>query len=397
MRKNGINRTLLPIAGGICAPAGFRVSATRVGFCKADKEKEDLALIVTKRRYAAAFFGNDCVNVGAHVKLSEKHMRAGFASAVLINGGVANGCGEIADKLAETISRLFANKCNFDRNEMILISTGRWGESLDIATFERGISALAKGFGNTDEYSLAAARTLSLGGEGNQCSFSFWIGDIECKIGGIYHASAWGKGWAQANTCVLTTDVKISSKMLHKALKSVANEYFYMLGGCIFSPNDSLSILASGEAGNWEITENNSDYQKFVFALSGVMEYISKQCTATNEKVVLYKVKGAKSKNTARKVAKILANSTWVKDTLSAENFDVQNLLSVLLSSDENVNMDSLHICLRALDCEFVVYEEGRQLPLSKNTLTNVFDSEEIEVIIELKKGNYAATAYGNI
>ncbi len=399
MRKNGIDRTLTPIEGGLCAPVGFSVSATRCGFLKSVGNDEDLALILTKRRYPAAFVGTNCANVGAHVRLSEKHMQGGFASAVLINGGIANDFDEKAEKLAENISRLFANKFNVDRNEMILITTGNWGEELLFSSFENGIQSLAKGFDATHKNSLASSRVLSTNGEENQCSFSFWLGDISCKIGGIFCGTAEGTLIKpRSNVYLLTTDVKISAKMLQKALKTAVNEHLYMIGGLVDTPNDCVGIIASGEAKNWEIIDNGSDYQKFVWALNSVFAYICRQIVGREDKrTILCKITGAKSKNMARNIAKNVLSSSRVKYTLCSERFDVQELLYVLLSGREKIWLNDLSILLRSNGCVAVVFEEKRTLAISKDTLKRIFEGEEIELVIALKQGNYTATSYGSL
>ena len=44
MRKNGINRSLAEIEGGVCAPLGFKAGGIYAGFTQA-AQKKDLALI----------------------------------------------------------------------------------------------------------------------------------------------------------------------------------------------------------------------------------------------------------------------------------------------------------------------------------------------------------------
>ena len=53
MRKNGVNREMKPIEGGVCAPAGFSANGVHCGIRK-NKEKKDLALIVCEKRAATA-------------------------------------------------------------------------------------------------------------------------------------------------------------------------------------------------------------------------------------------------------------------------------------------------------------------------------------------------------
>ena len=53
MRKNGIDKEMKQIEGGVCAPKGFSANGIHCGIRK-NKKKKDLALIVCDRRAATA-------------------------------------------------------------------------------------------------------------------------------------------------------------------------------------------------------------------------------------------------------------------------------------------------------------------------------------------------------
>lgn len=61
--------------------------------------------------------------------------------------------------------------------------------------------------------------------------------------------------------CFITTDAAISADMLKIAVKTVADKSFNMVSvDGDTSTNDTLAVMASGLAGNAEITEQNEDY-----------------------------------------------------------------------------------------------------------------------------------------
>lgn len=396
MRKNGVNRELTEIDGGVCAPSGFYATAIRCGFSKVASDNEDLGLIWTKRRFPAAFVSTDTANVGACVALSQKHVRSGMASAVIINGGVANGYGEEADQLAENVSRIFANRLKTDRNDFILITAGDLGEKLDIGQFENGADTLAKVVKGMPSDSLAVARVITGRVDARHLACSFQIGDIACKIGAVFSGYLPTDNAVETLRCVLTTDVNISSEMLQKALKTAANEHFYALGGAVYSPNDCVCIMASGAAENWKITENNGDYQKFVHALCSFADKICRKIARDGQgKSFVCKVIGAKSKNVARETAKMMTTALPIRSAVAKRKVSIQALLNVILGGAEKIPYDKLSITLRSTLGTFVAYEEKQVQPVLREVEEYIFSGNEIELVIDLKDGNYSAVAYG--
>lgn len=81
-----------------------------------------------------------------------------------------------------------------------------------------------------------------------------------------------------------TTDAAISPAMLQKALRQVVpGTYNQMSVDLDTSTNDTLLILASGLAGNPEITPEGPDYDAFVAALTAIAEYMCAQHAGDGE------------------------------------------------------------------------------------------------------------------
>ena len=74
MRKNGINRELRPIEGGVCAPKGFRAGGVYCGL-SGDSNKPDIALIVAERRCpTACVYSVDSKN-SATAKVTKQNLK----------------------------------------------------------------------------------------------------------------------------------------------------------------------------------------------------------------------------------------------------------------------------------------------------------------------------------
>ena len=387
MRKNGVNRELTEISGGVCAPSGFTACAVQFENLK-NKKTENVGFIFGKRRFPSAYLGAQGANASACVKISEKHLESGNASTIIVHNGLAIAQGAEEDKAVETICRAGAKYFNIDRNDIIFASIGALGGKTFVEAFEQAFKDCAHKKLPVKKDSFAVATAINKNAP-REVAFSFNIGDWICKIGAVFTNGEEGK------LCLLTTDVKISSKMLKKALNHVANEYFYMTPTkCGDNPHDCICITASEEAQNWRIEDENADYDKFVYALASVMDIICRQMATqgkVEEKLCLCKVIGAKSKRSARQTAfstlSLLRNS----------GFSVQNILRAVLSVDEMVNLEKLSVSVVGEDRTFVLYEDGASFSFIESTINQVFQAEKIEILINLQLGNYSATAFGGL
>ena len=70
MRKNGINRKLRPIEGGICAPEGYKANAVSCGI--RENGGLDFAMILSEKRCAVACVYASGNTLGGPVKVSKK-------------------------------------------------------------------------------------------------------------------------------------------------------------------------------------------------------------------------------------------------------------------------------------------------------------------------------------
>ena len=139
MRKNGINRELREIEGGVCAPAGFRANGIHCGIV-ADEARLDLGIIVSDRRCPTACVFSSAYKQSGPACVSKKHLKNGLASAILVNSGIANVFQENSEWLAERICRALAAHSSVDSNDTIIASTGKVGGKLSLEIFEKSLS-----------------------------------------------------------------------------------------------------------------------------------------------------------------------------------------------------------------------------------------------------------------
>ncbi len=388
MRKNGINRTLYPIEGGVCAPDGFMANAVACGI--REKGELDFGMLFSQKRCSVGCVYPTGKTVGAPVKVSKHNMRNGYARAVLLNGGIANALASDGESLALAVCDLFFSY-GIERTETVIASTGELGKPLSKAPFLQGYQDLYLGLGNSDEHSQRVAQAIQ-NTEPCQLSFSFDLGDYPCKIGTVFTGGA-----ARSTLVLLTTDVNISTPMLQRALETeVRDTLQQLLLGNPPSPNDTVCILANGRAGNYRIDCPDSEYKKFAYALKRVLAQVC-QTLAKKERKPLFtcRVVGAKSKEVARLLARSVVGASDIKTAFQKGEFDIAPLLCLLLATVQLAHTEKLRISLCTKQREQTVYEDNRTLKPSAERLAAWLSSAQRELVIDLQEGNYQGEALG--
>ncbi len=401
MRKNGVNREIVDISGGICAPEGFLINAVHCGFCEG--EKPDLAVIVAKKKCATAFMGSNIPCCGAPVSVSKRHLqKSPYARALLVNSGVANAFGDEAVKLSERVCGELAKRLKCDASEILIASTGRLGEKISEATFLNGLDALTAGLENTEEArSRVAVAIENEGSRANEFAFSFQIGDYNCKFGVLYKGNVQVCPNMATTLCFITTDVDIAPQTLQKALNVAVNETLNQLDlDGASSPNDCVCIMASGTAGNYRIKEEDSEYKKFLFALTAALDKVCQSISSgmvDAKKLFIGKVTGARSKRAARLIAKEIVGSVGLKSSLAAQRVDLDALLCSICAAGETVGFDKAEITLCSPNGKIVLFSVGERIVHTASVLQRILDGKEVEICVNLYDGNYAANGYSCI
>ena len=284
------------INGGVLAAKGFKASGVHCGIRK-NKDKKDIALIYSESRCAAAATYTKNLVKGAPLVVTKNHISDGYAQAIICNSGNANTCNINGMDIANETCKLLANALNIKEDDIVIASTGVIGQEMDIKPFEIGIPMLVKELdnGTSEDANLAIMTTDT---KQKSVAVKFMVDGIECHIGGI----AKGSGMINPNMATMlvfvTTDCKISPKLLQKALSADILDTFNMVSvDGDTSTNDMVTVLANGQAGNKEIDEKTLPI--FAEALNAVTKSLCKMIAADGEgatRSLTCSLSGAKTK-----------------------------------------------------------------------------------------------------
>ena len=301
--------------GGVTAPLGFRAGAASCGIKDPGSEKLDLMILYTPHpTVAAATFTTNRVQA-APVRASKKHLAANAIRAVIANSGNANACTGaqgLAD--AREMAALAAAKFELRPEQVFVCSTGVIGRHLPMERLRAKIDEAAqlgddplppaRAIMTSDTVPKYRAVELALGGQ-------------TVRLG----AMAKGAGMICPNMatmlCFVTTDAAIDHACLQKLTRrAVAYSFNRITIDGDMSTNDTVLVLANGQAQNRGIEEGSPQADAFYHALHEVMLSLAKEMIRDAEKATRFielEVRGAVTEADAHAVAKAVANSTLVK------------------------------------------------------------------------------------
>ena len=385
------------IEGGVCAAQGFTANGIHCGI-RHNRTKRDLSLIYSAcPATAAAVYTTNLVK-GAPLTVTKKHIENGVAQAVICNSGNANTCNANGIEIAEQMSALLAEVLPVKADDVVVASTGVIGQPLDITPIKNGIPALVAGL-SADGGDAAAEGIMTTDTVKKEVAVEFTVGGKTCRIGGI----AKGSGMIHPNMATMlvfiTSDVKISAKMLQKALSTDIASTFNMVSvDGDTSTNDMVTVLANGMAGNECITGEGEDFDAFMCALNSVTVSLCRMIAGDGEgatKLLECRVSGAKDEKAAKTVAKSVVCSSLLKAAMFGADANWGRVLCAIGYSGACVDVMRVGVSFESEKGVITVCENGAGIPFSEEKAKEILLCREINILVTLGDGDASATAWG--
>ena len=384
------------ISGGVCAAKGFTANGVHCGIRK-NRTKKDLSLIFSEVKASAAAVYTTNLVKGAPLVVTKSHLSDGYAQAVICNSGNANTCNANGIEIAEEMSDLISSELKISSSDIVVASTGVIGQPLDITPIKNGIPSLVAGLGANGD--AAAEGIMTTDTVPKEVAVSFEIDGVECKIGGI----AKGSGMIHPNMATMlvfiTTDCAISPEMLQKALSSDIADTFNMVSvDGDTSTNDMVCVLANGMAGNAVITTDDEKFETFMKALNTVTVHLCRMIAGDGEgatKLLECSVMGAKTKDTAKTVAKSVICSSLTKAAMFGADANWGRVLCAIGYSGADVDVNKIDVSFISNKGEIPVCKNGSGIDFSEEKAKEILLEKEITISVNLNDGDYSSTAWG--
>jgi len=381
---------------GVCAPIGFKANGLHCGI-RRNKAKRDLALIVSDVPCTAAAVYTTNLVKGAPLTVTKTNLMDGKAQAIICNSGNANTCNADGVMIAEGMCKLVADKLGIAPKDVVVASTGVIGQPLSLEPIASGMDALAEGLG--DNGALAAEAIMTTDTISKEVAVEFELGDRICRIGGI----AKGSGMIHPNMATMlvfiTTDVAITSELLHECLQEDVKSTFNMVSvDGDTSTNDMAVVLANGKANNKTISNKNSDYKVFAKALRKVTTELCRKIASDGEgasKLLTCSVINANNADSARKVAKTVITSNLLKAAMFGSDANWGRVLCAIGYSGADLDLNTIDVAFSSVSGRIEVCKNGAGLDFDEEIAKEILLEKEIVIYINLNNGSYGADAWG--
>jgi glutamate N-acetyltransferase/amino-acid N-acetyltransferase len=187
--------------------------------------------------------------------------------------------------------------------------------------------------------------------------------------------------------------------MLEEALREAVEDSYNMVSvDGDTSTNDTLAIMASGLAGNAEITEKNEDYKVFVSGLTAAFKELAKKLAGDGEgatKLLICTVDGAKTKQDAVLVSKSIICSSLLKSAMFGADANWGRVLCAIGYSGADVDVKKVDVSFKSAKGEILVCKDGAGVEFSEEKAKEILLEKEINILVSLNDGDGCAEAYG--
>lgn len=388
------------INGGVTAAKGFQAAGIAAGIKKGNAK--DMAMIYsTVPCMAAGTFTTNVVKA-APVKWDQQIVyHAPAAQAVVCNSGIANACtGEEGYGYCKKTAQAAAEILGIPEDSVLVASTGVIGKQLPMDILEAGVKKMVPLLSESEAAgTLAAESIMTTDTVKKEIAVETEIDGKKVTIGGMCK----GSGMIHPNMCTMlgfvTTDVNISKELLQEALSdSVKDTYNMVSVDGDTSTNDTVLLLANGQAGNAEIQEKNEDYEKFAEALSYVNTWLAKHIAADGEgATALFEVKviHAANKEQAVTLSKSIITSNLTKAAIFGHDANWGRILCAMGYSGAQFDPEKVDLYFESAAGSLKIIEDGVATGYSEEEATKILSEKEVTAVADIKMGEACATAWG--
>ena len=281
----------------------------------------DLAIVATTDGApvtAAGVFTSNLV-AAAPVQISRRHLADGRAAAVVLSSGNANAAtGEQGRADALRMCELTAQAVGCATTDVLVCPTGLIGIPMPMDPVESGIPKLGAQLTTDAAAGLAAADALLTTDTVRKLTHQ----PVELPAHGGPRPSAawprarrcWRRRWPRCSRCSPPTSRSQPAPLHARSQTAVDTTFNALVVDACKSTNDTVLVLANGEAGNEPITTTSGfAYAGFVEALTAACADLAHQMATDAEgatKCVTLTVRGARNPAEAQPAARTVARAS---------------------------------------------------------------------------------------
>ena len=382
-----MNKEIFPIKG-------FELSALKANIKYADKYDLVLMNWSPDASVAGVYTQNQFCAAPVRIAL-ENHKKKPLCA--IINTGYANaGTGQQGFENAKAICSAISKELSLDANQVLPYSTGVIGEQMPLGTILSALPKLKSGL-NLKRWEKCAEGIMTTDTKTKISSKKFEYQGKDFHITGISKGAGMIKPNMATMLAFIATNINIEESLLKKLLKKVNEKSFNRItvdGDT--STNDSFLLVATGEAGNKKIEDENSELARlFEKELMSISIELAQKIVRDGEgatKFVSLITDSAKDSKEALSVNYTIAHSPLVKTALFASDPNWGRILACVgRAGVENLEISKVNIWLDDL----LIVKNGAVNPeYTEAEGAKVMKQGEITIRTELNRGNVSETVW---
>ena len=394
------------ISGGVTAPAGFQAACCAAGIKY--QGRMDMAMLRSAEPCAVAgVFTSNVVKAAPVVWDRNIVQNVKKAQAVVVNAGIANAAtGPAGMATCEQTAAHAAKALGVPAQYVLLGSTGVIGPVLPMDRIAAGIDIMADALSDTAEAGTAASRAIMTTDTVNkECAVTFELpaadgtGAVTVTLGGMSK----GSGMIHPNMCTmlayLTTDCAIDQALMQRAVEDVVKDTFNMISvDGDTSTNDTLLLLANGQAGNAPICEEGAGYALFREALFTVCRCLAIKMAGDGEgatRLMEMRVYNMDTKENARKLARSVIASSLVKAMVFGRDANCGRILCAMGYAGVEFDPAVIELYLLGRDQTLCFYRDGCVQAFDEDAALAILSEKEVRFGCDMRMGDQEATAWG--
>jgi glutamate N-acetyltransferase/amino-acid N-acetyltransferase len=375
------------IAGGVCAPRGFRAAGVVAHIKNLQTTKKDCALIVSDApATVAGVFTTNKVKA-APVLWTQGVCVRETARALFANSGNANACtGTQGLSDAQATAEMVAGALGVPITEVCVCSTGVIGLPLPMDRIANGVSDCLTALSDTGGADAAQA-IMTTDKVAKETAVELPLDCGTVRIGAI----AKGSGMIAPNMatmlCFITTDAALRAADLRVLLSECARQSFNCV--CVdndSSTNDTLLCLANGQSGVPLLEPGTANYAAFARAFHKICVFMAQALVRDGEgatKFIEILVEGANSDREAQLAAKAVAQSQLCKTAFFGQDPNWGRIACAAGYSGADFSPERLSISIEGLE----VVRDGTPTAFEEAQAAELMKRHDLHVRVSLGAG----------
>ena len=370
-------------------PKGFRYAAVHCGL-KSHPEELDLSLVVCDPPATVAGVYTQNLVYGAAVEVDRARTPGTGFQALVANSRIANDCtGEQGMRDALEMASLAARYAGAESDKALVMSTGVIGVFMPMDKIRVGLAEAARQLADDETAFLRAARGIMTTDTVEKTAsrqFATQNGDT-ITIAGFCKGAAMIGPNMRTMLAMVMTDLAVTPEVAQELLSEAVEDSF----NCISvdghtSPSDTVLLYANGAAKTSEPDEQ--DKELFKNSLKSLCQELARKIPEDGEgasHLITIDVAGCKDRESARQIARQIANDPLVKTAIYGADPNWGRIISA--AGNTGVPFDPVKVALSING--FELFDKGTAVPFDKKKVSDsIRDNRETHFLLTFAEGS---------